>query len=259
MNNFKKTNTFFLISNYNTDPSYLLKYCEDYIIYDQSDKSLFDISKTNLNYIRTKHTGHNISDYFQFFIDNYDDLPEFICLLKGNIVGRHLSLKHFEKVYKNKFFTYLFNDEQLPPISKSHFLLSESKFVELNNSWYARYHPTKYFNNYNVLLNFIYNNPIVSKYLLFSPGACYIISKNHVLNNSREFYINLLKIINYTLVPKFPSEAHQIERMLPIIFNSSYEKKNYMNSVKEFQTELSKISTPKIKFSIMEFIKKIIK
>lgn len=32
----KKTDTFFIISNYNTDPERYLEYCEDYHIYDQS-------------------------------------------------------------------------------------------------------------------------------------------------------------------------------------------------------------------------------
>ncbi|MDA9272967.1 DUF3431 domain-containing protein [Flavobacteriaceae bacterium] len=249
------TDTFFLISNYNTDPSYLLKYCEDYIIYDQSDKSFFDIGKTKLKFVKSQHTGHNISDYFQFFIDNYDNLPDQIALLKGNIIGRHISLEYFERVYQNKYFTYLYNDINIATNGKSYFLLTESKFVELNNSWYARYHPSRYFSNYNDLLKFIYKKPVISKYNLFSPGACYILSKKQITNNSKEFYINLLSILNYTLDPKFPSEAHQIERMLPIIFSSSYEKNSYMDSIIEFNHELSKTKPRKLKFSITQYIK----
>ena len=30
----RKTDNFFVISNYNTDPSYLIDYCNDYIVYD---------------------------------------------------------------------------------------------------------------------------------------------------------------------------------------------------------------------------------
>ena len=149
------TDTFFLISNYNTDPSYLLEYCEDYIIYDQSDKSLFDIEQTKLKFVKSQHTGHNISDYFQFFIDNYDNLPDHIALLKGNIIGRHVSLEYFKRVYQNKYFTYLYNDINIATNGKSYFLLTESEFVELNDSWYSRYHPTRYFSNYNDLLKFI--------------------------------------------------------------------------------------------------------
>lgn len=249
------TDTFFLISNYNTDPSYLLEYCEDYIIYDQSDKSLFDIEQTKLKFVKSQHTGHNISDYFQFFIDNYDNLPDHIALLKGNIIGRHISLEYFKRVYQNKYFTYLYNDINIATNGKSYFLLTESEFVELNDSWYSRYHPTRYFSNYNDLLKFIYKEPVISKHLLFSPGACYILSKKQILNNSKEFYINLLSILNYTLEPKFPSEAHQIERMLPIIFSSSYEKKPYMDSIIEFNHELSKTKPRKLKFSITQYIK----
>ena len=253
------TDTFFLISNYNTDPSYLLKYCKDYIIYDQSDKAVFDIEKKNLNYIKYENTGHNITSYFQYFIDNYDNLPPYIALLKGNIIGRHTSQIFFERVHNNKFFTYLFNDEQIPSVGKSHHLLTDNMYVELNNSWYTRFHPIKFFSNYNELLKFIYKDPLSSKYCTFSPGACYIITRENVLNNSKEFYQNLLRIINYSKIANSPAEAHIVERMLPIFFNSSYEKNPYMDSTKDFDVALNNIEPPKVKFSFTQFLLKLIK
>ena len=110
----RKTDNFFVISNYNTDPSYLIDYCNDYIVYDQSEIKLFDIKKTDLKFERTIHTGHNITDYFKFFIDKYNDLPEFVVLLKGNIINRHLSKEYFERVYNNKYYTFLYEDNLNP-------------------------------------------------------------------------------------------------------------------------------------------------
>jgi hypothetical protein len=90
-------------------------------------------------------------------------------------------------------------------------------------------------------LKFIYKDPLLPEYCCYSPGACYIVSKHQVLKNTKEFYLNLNKIISYTLDPKFPSEAHQIERMMHIIFSSSYVTYGYMNDLTLFDNELKNI------------------
>jgi len=236
----KKTDNFFIISNYKTDPRYLLEYCNNYLICDQSEDDEIRKILKETNYIETKHTGHNITDYFKFFVDNYDNLPEFMALVKGNIIGRHVSKEFFDRAYNNKYYTFLYNDRNSwDKINKNVFFLSqENEFLEINNSWYIPLHPHKYFSNFNDLLKFIYKDPIAPEYCCFAPGACYIVSKQNVLKNSKEFYINLCKIMNYTLEPKFPSEAHQIERMLHIIFTSNYEVYNYMNDENLFDQEI---------------------
>jgi len=238
----KKTDNFFIISNYNQDPRYLLEYCNDYLICDQSEDTYIKNKLKGTNFIETQHTGHNITDYFGFFIDNYNSLPEFMALIKGNIIGRHVSKEFFERVYDNKYYTFLYNDrESWDKIKKDVFFLSkENEFLDVNNSWYVPYHPHKYFSNFNSLLTFIYKDPLIPEYCCFAPGGCYIISKYQVLKNLKEFYVNLNKIMSYTLEPNFPSEAHQIERMLHIIYSSNYEVNEYMNDEKEFDKVIEK-------------------
>lgn len=236
----KKTDNFFVISNYNQDPSYLLDYCSDYVIYDQSDSDDFDKVLEGKKVLKSKHTGHNISDYFTYFIDNYSNLPEFMVLIKGNIINRHLSKEFFDRVYDNKYYTFLFegNDTCTKTTVNSSFLSARNEYLELNNPWYIKYHPHRYFNNFNELLKFIYKDPFLPNYCFFSPGACYIVSKYQVLKNSKEFYKNLNKIISYTIDPKFPSEAHQIERMMHTIYTSNYDIQSYMNNEKEFDEKI---------------------
>lgn len=236
----KKTDNFFIISNYKQNPLYLLEYCKDYLICDQSEDDEIRKLLKGKNYIETPHTGHNISDYFKFFIDNYESLPEIMVLLKGNIIGRYVSKEFFNRVYDNKYYTFLYNNIDLcEKINQGVYLLAvENQYLEINNSWYVPLHPHKYFDNFNSLLKFIYKNPLLPEYCLFSPGACYIVSKYQVLNNSKTFYKNLNKIMSYTLDPKLPSEAHQIERMLHIIFSSNYEVNKYMNDEYSFDKAL---------------------
>lgn len=252
-----KTDNFFLIHNFNTIPENLISYCTDYLIVDAStDKEVTEqIYKSGLNYIKVENTGHNLTTYFNYFVDNYDKLPNVINLLKGNIIDRHCSKEFFEKVYNNKSFTYLYsaNPLEIEKHSKMNpnndkednrigFLVADNKYIELNRSWYASSpnHPNKYFDNYDDLLCFIFKSPIIPKYTFFSPGACYIVTSEHIRRYKKEVYINLNKLMNYGLNPSFPSEAHMIERFLPTLFESSYtyELNYWIENEKEMDKKL---------------------
>ena len=209
-----------------------------------------------INVIDIENTGHNITTYFSYFDEHYDNLPEVICLLKGNMIGRHCSREFFEQVYDNKTFTFLYDEKQYwNRFSKynenkekneigSTFLAMENVYVEKNNSWYvdSPNHPKKYFNDVDDLLRFIYKEPMIPQYCMFSPGACFIVRREQILKHSREFYRNLNKIMNYAMDPSFPSEAHQIERILPIIFTSLCEVNDWMNDEVAFEAKLPECS-----------------
>lgn len=233
----EKTNTFFIISNYNTDPEEYLKYCEDYHIYDQSpDIQIREKLRSKYSKISfVENTGHNISDYFRFFIDNYQSLPDFMMLAKGNMIGRHVSQGFFDKVYKNKYYTLLYDDRNNHDKCLISYQLYDGAFLEINNAWYSKAKPYKYFETYNDLLVFVFKNPIIPKWLLFSPGACFIVPKEQVLKYPKEFYENLKYLISYIY---FPSEAYHVERMLHVIFSGNYELNEWMVDKERFQHEI---------------------
>lgn len=116
--------------------------------------------------------------------------------------------------------------------------------MEKNTSWYAHSpnHPKKYFDDVDDLLRFIYKNPMIPHYFAFSPGACFIVRREQILRHSREFYLNLNKLMDYGIAPNFPSEAHQIERILPIIFTSLCETNPWMDSGALFDAKLPECS-----------------
>lgn len=257
----EKTDTFFIIHNFNTIPEELLGYCKNYIIYDAStDESVTRALKAKgLNYTHIKNTGHNITSYFCFFADYYNELPEYMCLCKGNMIGRHCSAEYFDRVYRNKYFTFLYEDKSIVNRQREQgllkgeeapqCLLSESHYLEENTSWYVESpeHPHRYFDEYNSLLSFIYKKPVLPRYNVFSPGACYIVNREQVRKHTPEFYRNLNKIMNYELRPNFPSEAHHIERMLPVIFCEAYAENEWMNSEEMFDRRLEE-RIPLIRF-----------
>lgn len=254
----KQTDNFFVIHNFNTIPTNLLEYCKDYIIYDcSSDQDIKKkIHESGLKVKDMENTGHNITTYFSYFDEYYDDLPEVICLLKGNMIGRHCSEEFFQQVYDLKSFTFLYdekqywdrfskyNGEKLKNELGNTFLAMENVYMEKNNSWYAESvnHPKKYFNDVDDLLRFIYKSPMIPQYCMFSPGACFIIRREQIVRRSREFYRNMNKLMNYGMNPGFPSEAHQVERILPIIFTSLAEENEWMNDEQAFENKLPECS-----------------
>ncbi len=251
----KRTDNFFLIHNYNTVPTELLEYCEDYLIVDASTEKAVtaELKERGLRHVHIENTGHNITTYFDYFAEHFEALPEVICICKGNMLGRHCSKDYFDKVYGNKYFTYLYEDKDSrakfsKPVSEAEkamvssisSLVSESQYIEENTSWYvdSPEHPHRYFDNFDDLLTFIYKDPVIPRYCLFSPGACYIVRKEQITKHSPAFYRNLNKIMNYGLNPNFPSEAHMIERMLPAIFEAAYEENEWMNDETAFDDKL---------------------
>lgn len=255
-----KTDNFFLIHNYNTVPEELLFYCKDYLIVDAStDGSVTEeLKKKGLHYIHIENTGHNITTYFDYFAQNYDRLPEVICICKGNMLGRHCSKEYFDRVYDNRYFTYLYEDKESrpkfskPPKNKAEgeageepsriaSLVSECQYIEENTSWYvdSPNHPHRYFDDFDDLLMFIYKEPVIPRYCLFSPGACYIVRREQIRKHNATFYRNLNKIMNYGLNPNFPSEAHMVERMLPQIFEAAYEVNEWVEDESLFDERLS--------------------
>lgn len=254
----KKTDNFFLIHNYNTVPEELITYCKEYLVVDASDdgKTPKLLEQKGIRFIRTENTGHNITTYFSYFASHWDTLPPVLCICKGNMLGRHCSKEYFDRVYDNQYFTYLYEDrasrvrfakpgsvagEENTPLSSISSLVSESQYIEENTSWYtdSPNHPHRYFDNFDDLLCFIYRDPVIPRYCLFSPGACYILRREQIQKHTAAFYRNLNKVMNYGLQPNFPSEAHMVERMLPVLFEAAYEENPWMQDEAAFDRKLA--------------------
>lgn len=166
--------TVFIVSNFQHDCSKLLAQLSgyDYIVYDQS------IDKTSLENIWNKHfresvhSGHNISDYYSFFYENYGSLPELIGLIKGNIFPRHLSEGFFKSVFGLKHYTFLYEHRQQLQYPTNG-LFQHNQYYEYANNWYVKNHPhwfSSLFKSYiglftavitKVHLSFFHQEPVI--------------------------------------------------------------------------------------------------
>jgi hypothetical protein len=177
-----KSENFFVVSNYNTDPRIITNWASDYVVYDQSDNP--DVLKliadrADPKVIQAKHTGHNLSDYFNYIIENYQNLPARVAFVKGNIIGRHVTEEFWRRNYRNSWFTFLWTDLGFNDKEGTAYSLYSGKFVERNNSWYVPHSSHRYFNNSNQLLDFFYEVDRFPEFNLFAPGACYILERQN--------------------------------------------------------------------------------
>jgi hypothetical protein len=210
-----------VVSNFNTDPTDVLVHATSYTIYDQStDPAIAKLVAEKFpSSIRAHNSGHNISDYLRFVSDHWEDLsPDgSTALVKGNIIGRHVTREFFDRSMLKSNYTFLYQDPSVGLRQGISSLLFESSFLEKNNSWFADSKRHRYFATTNELINFLYLEPVFPDWLNFAPGACYIVPNSMLLALPRSLFSILHEVVTYCY---FPSEAYMVERLLHMILNS---------------------------------------
>lgn len=233
-----KNDTMLVISDYNWLPdniedSWIPKYTDNYLIYDKFHR---DIWKDNPKVIKQKNIGQNIYDMFDFIITHYDNLPENSIFCRSCIFypkGRQKPLtngncneERFITLCNNNTFTEL-HDEGPDTVPKYHGYHGSkvdendgTAFLEINNSWFSNHIPSKYFKNTDDFLRDVYKNPILTEYMRFSPGACYLIPKTNILKYPKKFYEEIIKLLTWDVVV---CEAHILERCIYTFFTCDWE------------------------------------
>ena len=199
--------TFLMVSNYNADISWILEYTDNYIIYDRSTTDEWIKPFEQKKVIKVPNIGWDIYDKFTYIIDNYDNLPKTMILTKGNIF-KYITREEFDKICNNTAFTPIFTKYHRTYLPTC-FYGDDGMYNEINNSWYLRIFPTKYFKSYNQFIK-----PLgleIPKYLKFAPGSNYIVTKQDIHKHPKSFYEKLRQCIDYGSTP---GEAQIIERFL---------------------------------------------
>ncbi|OGI95616.1 hypothetical protein A2917_03645 [Candidatus Nomurabacteria bacterium RIFCSPLOWO2_01_FULL_42_17] len=217
----KITKNFLMVSNYNADISWILDYTDNYIIYDRSttDEWIKPFDQTKVK--RVPNIGWDIYDKFTYIIDNYDNLPESMIMTKGNIF-KYITKDEFNEICNNISFTPIFtkHHKTYMPIC---FYEEDGMFNEINNSWYLRTFPARYFNSYNQFIKGF--NIEIPKYLKFAPGSNYIVTKKDIQKHPKAFYEKLRQMIDYSA---HPGEAQIIERFMYTLWTTDREFKPEM-------------------------------
>ena len=212
------TETFFVVSQWNNDVSWIEEYTNDYVIYDKSN-TLPDGPKI----IKCENTGHNLFDIFHYVYTNYDNLPKYVAFLEGH-PWDHCNREKFDRIIGNKFFTCLESYENAPDYHAA-MKASDGGWQEINNNWYIIDHPRREFSmfqSYNEALDYVFENPYHPQFVRFAPGGMYLVERERLLHYSRDFWKRLMEIVSKHANQ---AEAYIFERMLWSIFDCCFKEK----------------------------------
>tara|TARA_B110000971_G_scaffold160311_1_gene163834 strand:- start:5820 stop:6560 length:741 start_codon:yes stop_codon:yes gene_type:complete len=201
---------FYCISFYDGDLE-ILNHIEndDFIIYAKG-KTEVPGSERLANY------GYNLSSYFTFIIDNYDDLPKRIGFLKNNVFPRHVTKDTFiRSLLKSDDFVGIEEPKTYSHKQGVSYFDSKDGFFEINNSWYLTSKRTKYFYSFNHFMNSVFTNYNKRAYVNFVPGANFILDRDLIRKFPKNFYYNLNLFMKHN---EYANESHLIERAMKIIF-----------------------------------------
>lgn len=213
-----------VISNYNQDPTVIIKELDgSYEVYNQGETHFFPQELTEKCFHQTKHSGHNISDYFKFIIDHYNDLPEVSGFIKGNLFPRHitkelfLSRKKIEGMvpFYGESKSYKAQKHRLNPFKFVAQQIAPGVYLEITNDWYCKCRPKgKYYPTLNSYFEAFFSRE-VPNYITFTPGACMKVPKENILRWSCDTYKKLYEVVTYE---HFPVEAFHAERCMLYLF-----------------------------------------
>lgn len=150
--------------------------------------------------ILLKNVGREAHTYITYILDNFDCLPNYVCFLQGN------PFDHCQDVI-NKVVDFITNNEKLEFYFLSDLIIN----CRLDGGCWDDTLPVR------KLYEKIYNlsEPSENIKITFGAGAQFIVKKENIIRYSKEFYKNILSMLDYS---HEPVEAWAIERLWNIIF-----------------------------------------
>jgi hypothetical protein len=232
----------FVVSNHSNHNLEWLKITHDYgfspsntIIYDRTPDDFPRKSRIDHlgKVIPSPNVGSNIYDIGRFIVDHYEDLPDMMIHVKGNL---------FQRGYTNKDrFIYALNANWFVPIDRGTHLHNRFPLVVNDNyfslpvEWEERnvhtwtisnvknlkvYPRIKTFKSF-IKDIFVIKDSEIPTFISFAPAANYAVPKNCILKYSKNFY---KKMMYYTDYASNPLESHWFERILQLAWQGCLEE-----------------------------------
>jgi hypothetical protein len=196
------------------------------IIYDRTPEDF--PNKSSINHlgkvIKTSNVGSNPHDIGKYIVNNYENLPEQMIFVKGNLLEKGYSTK--------ERFIYALKSNWFVPIDRGPLREKINEFPLLcNDNWFsfpiewefnhqtcgdiANLHETKVYPRIKNFKDFLKDLFVIEEnefptYISFAPGANYAVPKNCILKYNKNLY---KKIMFYTNYHNNPLEAHWFERV----------------------------------------------
>jgi hypothetical protein len=217
-----KSNPFFIVSRFDEDISWIIKYSKNYIIYNKGEK----IDK-KFNSIDIENIGGNQRDIAHFAYFNYFNLPNIMIFCQAEFEP-HCKKTIFDKLIQNTEFTSLEYYGSTPANGWEN-RDENGQFKEINNSWYIKAHnetnhqSCRYF-TFDEFMNKYFEDYQPLDWIRFAPGSQYLVPKQNILQYPRQLWGDIMNELNALSC----TESHIVERALWHILNGTYQaKKEY--------------------------------
>jgi hypothetical protein len=185
-----------IVARYNENVEWTKQFT-NVIIYNKGNKLDNGYNEVFLNNVGRE--GHT---YYKYICENYEKLSEYTIFLQGRPID------HSPNIISN-LTKYINNNE----LSIDFEFLSEhihhsSLDLECSRYWQCK----------NIHTNWerIFGVNIDNQECIFGAGAQFIVSKKKILKNTKEFYENIVKMLEYDIDPL---EGYDVERFHKYIFS----------------------------------------
>lgn len=184
-----------VVARYKEDVSWTKQF-DNVFIYNKGDElEGYD------NVIKLDNVGREPHTYYKHIYDNYDNLNEYTIFLQGN---PHAHVRNRDIISPINAY-----------INKQNLNIDFKFFGSICNSKMERCPYPPHFKMVD-LYEKIFGERVEKADLKFGVGAQFIVSKNKILKHPKEFYLNIINILSYSIAP---TEAWEIERLHDCIFN----------------------------------------
>jgi len=157
------------------------------------------------NEVFLDNVGREGHTYYKYICDNYETLEDYTIFLQGR------PFDHSPNIISN-LNKYIHNKE----LNIDFEFLSENVYrSSLDYECYMNKQCKNIHKNWEYLFGMNSGN----HECIFGAGAQFIVSKNRILQNTKQFYEKIVKMLEYDIDPP---EGHDIERFHKYIFNESY-------------------------------------
>ena len=184
-----------IVARYNENIEWTKKFL-NVIIYNKGSKL-----EGNYNEILLNNVGREGHTYYKYICDNYDNLDDYLIFLQGNPFDHSPNIiNNLNKYINNKELKLDF--EFLSEWIICSNIDREKKLNIQCKNIYSTYEK-------------IFGIKCSNNECIFGAGAQFIVSKTQILKKPKEFYENIVKILEYDINP---CEGYDIERLHKYIF-----------------------------------------
>ena len=210
----KTSGALVVVSSFNNDLSWLPRYSDDYLVFEQGRGSGLpsSIDRDKVRFVT--NNGSNLRDYFDFIIENYESLPDMMFLVKGNVFPRHVRQHVFDNYVDSMTTSSIIDRSKHSSCIPLAYWNRNQKYYELNSDWYVYTGaPWKYFQSLNSFLEHFDDSYKPKLYAHFSPGAQYLVTRSLVERIPKWMYKQLREVVSHEdTTLGYTAEVYLVER-----------------------------------------------